>query len=69
MKKCAVKDCKNEGKTQFCPYDSRYHYHGCIHYTCHKNWCPNSKLEFESEGWFWICDTHYNQILEEIKNR
>jgi hypothetical protein len=56
--RCAVVDCPEEGRTQVCPYDGKYHHHGRIHYG---NDHPKTKdlLTFrEGAGWELVCDTH-----------
>jgi len=64
VKLCAVIDCPNPGRPQICPYDHKYHHHGCIHYDCGR---PVSQLTFRGDGWYWICDEHYEMVSAERK--
>jgi len=59
---CAVKDCPRPGKPQICFYDGRYHHHGCIHYDCGY---PKHSVEFRNDGWYWLCDEHYEMLKQE----
>ena len=61
---CAVDGCEKEGKPQVCPHDGRMHHHGRIHYDCGY---PVHSLKFRSmdEGWFLICDEHYQVVASE----
>jgi hypothetical protein len=56
--KCAVVDCPNPPKAQICFYDGARHRHGAIHY----NRDGEAGLEFHKDGWFRICDEHYEHL-------
>jgi len=56
---CAVRGCEREASPQICPFDGRYHHHGCIHYDRAPGRIP--ELEF-LDGWGWVCDFHYGAI-------
>lgn len=62
---CAVLTCQEAAHPQICPFDQRYHRHGCIHYDNNIDQgtrvCQNTGLVFR-EGWGWVCDEHYQQI-------
>lgn len=64
MTECAVLDCENEGRPQACPYDGQYHRYGCIYYDCGY---PLPTLKFREEGWYWMCDEHFQIIIEAAK--
>jgi len=63
MNQCAVVNCPNLGRRQICPFDGRYHGHGCIHYS---NDDKRLNLEFKTDGWYYICDEHYNFIVSQL---
>ena len=57
---CAVEGCDERGRPQVCPYDQRYHRHGCIHYENDHPFHP--EMRFKSGAWRRICDPHYATI-------
>lgn len=58
---CAVEGCIVEGKPQRCFADGGNHHHGCVHYQR----LPNTAgLVFRKGGWCWLCEGHYQQLLE-----
>lgn len=59
---CAVIGCEKEGKPHVCPHDGRFHGHGCVHYNCG---CPVHSLTFRTDGWYWLCDEHYEIVKRE----
>jgi len=60
---CAVEGCSRIGSPQVCPYDGRYHHHGCIHYDCGY---PQHSVSFKQDGeWHFICDEHYELLSQE----
>ncbi len=64
---CAVVGCEHEGTPHLCPYDERRHYHGAIHYNCSR--AEPTTLTFKKDGWFWICEAHYQHLLTELHAR
>ena len=56
---CAVRGCERPASPQICPFDGRYHHHGCIHYDRTEN-VPDG-VEY-LKGWGWVCDFHYGAI-------
>ena len=56
---CAVAGCTEPGRPRICPYDNRYHHHGCIHYSEER-----SALHFR-DGWHWVCDEHFKILCDE----
>jgi hypothetical protein len=56
---CAFKDCTRRGGPKICPYDGRYHHHGCIHY--------DLKDERMRDGWCWLCQPHYDELVAEVE--
>lgn len=58
--RCAVEGCDKRGRPHVCPYDGRYHHHGCIHYDCGY---PQHSVAFKTDGWRWVCNEHY-QLLD-----
>lgn len=57
---CAFQDCNRRGHARVCPYDGRYHHHGCIHYP---------KDERMRDGWCYVCDEHFDLLVAELKER
>lgn len=57
---CAVEGCTEGGVPQVCPYDGRYHHHGCIHYDAAK---PGHGLVFRN-GWGLVCPAHYEALCK-----
>ena len=57
---CAFKDCANRGGPKICPYDGRYHHHGCIHYDM-------SDPRMRQGGWCYVCQGHYEELVQEIQ--
>ncbi|HZJ67659.1 MAG TPA: hypothetical protein VFD36_29350 [Kofleriaceae bacterium] len=58
---CAVVGCTAEGKPHRCPHDGTFHGHGRVHY----NGPPTSSLTFRGDGWYLICDEHYEHVAKE----
>lgn len=58
--RCAVVGCEERGRPQVCPYDGRYHHHGCIHYEDGHRWHP--RLTFKTGWWRGMCDAHMAEI-------
>jgi len=60
--RCAVVGCSGNPKSRVCPHDGRRHGHGCVHY-----WgdYPKHSLTFYEEGWFWLCDPHFEIVQTE----
>lgn len=61
-KMCAVMDCNEKGKVQWCPYDGRLHSHGMIHYDCGY---PQHSVKFRTDRWRLICDKHFELVKNE----
>ena len=59
---CAVKECNKVAHSRVCFYDGQYHSHGCIHYNCGY---PKHSVAFREDGWYWVCDDHYNLLKKE----
>ncbi len=60
---CAVDGCDRLGSPQVCPYDDRYHHHGCIHYDCGY---PKHSVSFKDDKtWHFVCAEHYDLLRRE----
>lgn len=63
---CAVVGCENAAKPQVCPFCDRRHQHGCIHYDGISSVLA---LTMRPDGWYWICDEHYEAIVSAMSRQ